>query len=139
MSQQQENLRRVKAAYAAWNDTKGGNVEDWLALIGDKFHLASIDENTPGMEFAKDGVSKEEARAYLTGIFNDWEMVRYTPSTFVAEGDNIAMFGTCAYRHKKTRKLAECHIASLWKFEGDKAVELTDIFDTAKAMAAAMP
>ena len=139
MSQQQENLRRVKAAYDDWNATKGGNVDEWLAMIGDKFSLASIDENAPGMEFAKDGVSREEARQYLTGIFTDWEMVHYTRSTYVAEGVNIAMFGKCAYRNKRTQKVAECHIATLWKFEGAHAVEMTDIFDTALAARAATP
>lgn len=64
-------------------------------------------------------------------------MVYYRPRTFVADDDSIAMFGSCAYRHKQTGNTSECLIACLWEFEGDRAVRLTEVFDTAKAAAAA--
>ncbi|MGD9502514.1 MAG: nuclear transport factor 2 family protein [Methyloceanibacter sp.] len=65
-------------------------------------------------------------------------MDHYTPQHFVCEGESIAMFGVCAYRHKGTGKTAECRIACLWRFRDGKAVEMTEIFDTARAVAAAI-
>ena len=107
--------------------------------MSESFRIASMDESAPGLGFAQDSSSKPQSLAYLTGIFDDWEMVHYTPKTFVEEGNKIAMFGKCAYRHKKTRKTVECWIANLWEFRNGKLVSLIDVFDSAKAAAAATP
>jgi uncharacterized protein len=133
----QDNLERLKAGYIAWNERKGDALDVWLELMDERFTLVSMDEATPGLAFAVDRYSRDEALAYLGGIFDEWEMVHYTPETFVADDDNIAMFGKCAYRNRKTGRTAECRIANLWKFENGKAVALTDVWDTALAAAAA--
>ncbi|MBX3583004.1 MAG: nuclear transport factor 2 family protein [Rhizobiaceae bacterium] len=132
------NLDRLKAAYAAWNDTKGASREVWGALMADRFHLNHVDEHSPGLEFARDSCTREEALSYLAAIFDDWEMVHYTPETYVGDGDSIAMFGRCAFRHRKGREVAEMRMACLWRFEGDKAVSMVEIVDSAVAMRVAM-
>lgn len=137
---QSTNLKNLKAAYRAWS--KSGvtaNVGPFQSLMSESFRIASMDESAPGLGFAQDSSSKPQSLAYLTGIFDDWEMVHYTPKTFVEEGNKIAMFGKCAYRHKKTRKTVECCIANLWEFRNGKLVSLIDVFDSAKAAAAATP
>jgi ketosteroid isomerase-like protein len=138
MSVKQRNLDRLKAGYAAWNESKGGSLDVWAEVMADTFCFNEIDETTPGLEFAVDRMSKEEALKNLSAIFDQWDMVHYTPETYVCEDDRIAMFGRCAYRNKATGKVADCRIACLWRFEGEKAVELTEIFDSAVAARAAM-
>ena len=134
------NLDRLKAAYAAWNDSKGASRDTWGAMMADQFQLRHVDEKSPGLGFAKDRVSRDEALSYLTAIFDEWEMVHYTPEIYVGEGDKIAMFGKCAFRFKAKPDAgpAEMRMACLWRFEGDKAVSLVEIFDSAVAMRLAM-
>lgn len=134
-----ENLASLKAAYAAWNDRKGYSVDVWRELMGEPFYLGSVSSETVAdLGFAKERHTKAEAIKYLTGIFDHWEMVHYTPQHYVGDDERIAMFGMCAYRNKRTGKVAECRIACLWRFENGKAVELIDVFDSAVAAAAAV-
>ena len=139
MSQQQENLNRLKAAYSTWNDSKGGSTSVWEELMADTVRLVSVEEGTSGLDFARKRSSRQGVLEYLSGILNNWDMVHVTPETYVAEGDNIAMFGRAAWRNKQTAKVADCRVAVLGKFQGDKAVEFTDLFDSAVAAKAAMP
>ena len=44
------NLDCLKAAYAAWNDTKGASRDVWGALMADRFRLNPIDESSTGLE-----------------------------------------------------------------------------------------
>jgi ketosteroid isomerase-like protein len=131
-----EHLWKLKAGYAAWNDSLGDSLDVWREMMDERFRLTSIDETSPGMGFAADRDTREDALDYLAAIFDEWEMVHYTPQTYVCEGDNIAVFGKCAYRYRRTGKVAECRIACLWRFKDGKAIEMTDIWDTAVAAAA---
>ena len=134
------NLKNLKAGYRAWGKSKAtANIGPLQNLMANSFRIASMDENTPGLAFAVDRSSKTQSLAYLTGIFDDWEMLHYTPKTFVEQGNKIAMFGQCAYKNKKTKKTVECWIANLWEFRNGKLVSMVDIFDSAKAAMAATP
>ena len=134
------NLKNLKAGYRVWGKSKAtANIAPLQALMANSFRIASMDESAPGLAFAKDRSSKAQSLAYLTGIFDDWEMVHYTPKTFVEQGNKIAMFGKCAYKNKKTKKTVECWIANLWEFRNGKLVSMIDIFDSAKAAVAATP
>jgi ketosteroid isomerase-like protein len=133
-----DNLKNLKAMYRAWGKSGAtANIAPLESLMANSFHIASMDETAPGLAFAKDRSTKPESLAYLTGIFNDWEMVHYTPKTYVEQGNKIAMFGKCAYKNKKTNKTVETWIANLWEFRNGKLVSLVDVFDSAKAAAAA--
>lgn len=133
-----DNLTRLKAAYQAWHDSKGGNVDEWLALMSDDVHVHSVGDEKAGLEFAKGCCSREEAVGYFTGLLETWSMIHWTPQHFVADGDRIAMFGHCSWRSKATGKIVDVHVAHLWTFKGGRIVELIEIFDTAGATAAAV-
>jgi ketosteroid isomerase-like protein len=132
-------LEKLKAAYAAWSEKGWHALNSWRELMDDNITMASIDERTRGLAFASERNSREEALIYLSGIFEEWDMVHYTPQHYVCGDDKIAMFGRCAYRHKRTGKVADCRIACLWQFENGKAVAFEEVFDTAVAAAAATP
>jgi len=133
------NLERVKDAYSAWNDSKGGSVDAWLALMDDEVVLIGVDEKEPGLAFARNRRSRDDVVDYLTSITDAWEMIHFTPRNFLEDGDRISMFGTCAWRNKATGKDMECLICSYWRFKDGKCVELIDLFDSAVAARAAMP
>lgn len=131
-------LEALKAAYRAWSEQGAAALPVWRGLLADDFRLASIDDTAPGLSHRLDTSSADHAIRQLGAIFEEWEMDHYTPEHFVCEGESIAMFGRCAYVHKKTRRKAEVRIACLWRFRDGKAVEMTEIFDTARAVAAAI-
>jgi ketosteroid isomerase-like protein len=139
--QELSRLDKLKAAYTKWegNRTKE-KVDAWRDLLADNCQIGSVDETRPGMSFAVDRNSKEESLAYLAAILDDWKMVYFRPETFVEQGDHIAMFGKCSWTHKGTGKTVECRISNLWTFNGNnQAVSMIDLFDSAKAAAAATP
>ena len=134
-----ENIERLRAAYKVWHDSKGGRSDAWLDLLSDQVRFRSMGGASPLLAFADERRSKVDAVAYFTGLTRDWTMVHWTPETFVSEGDRIAVFGTCAWKHKGTGKTAEVAISHLWTFEDGKVVGVTEIFDSARAVSAATP
>jgi len=133
------NLSRLKHAYQAWHDTKGGSIDVWGELMADSFEFRSPKPDHESLAFSRATYSREDAKKRLAAIFDEWTMEHFSPNTWVDGGDTIAMFGTCGYRNRKTGKVAECLIASMWVFEGDRAVATTEVFDSAVAVAAATP
>ena len=133
------NLEKLKRAYQIWDSTKGSDTTCWENLFAEQVNLHSVDEQSPGMEFAKDRHSKAEASKYLSAILDNWEMLHWTPNIFVEQDSHIAMFGRCAWRSKQTGKSVEVDIAHLFDFEDDKITGIREVFDSAKAMLAATP
>lgn len=133
------NLSQLKQAYQRWHSSKGGDSDCWLEMMSDNVQIKSTGAPIAALAFAQDRHSKSEAVAYLTGLLKDWSMVHWTPETFVAEGDKIAVFSQCAWINKATGKKAEVRTAHLWEFRNGKITSLVEIFDTAKAIAAATP
>ena len=135
------NLARLKTAYQIWHDTKGESdraLHAWLDLFDDHIRIVSMDEGSTGLAFAKNRQSKEGAADYIMAILKEWKMVHFTPESFVTDGDQVAMFGRCCWTHRQTQNTAECHIAHLWTFNNGKVTNFTEVFDSARAAAAAM-
>ncbi|HUT51419.1 MAG TPA: nuclear transport factor 2 family protein [Alphaproteobacteria bacterium] len=130
------NLSRLQNAYHVWHDTKGASASTWLDLMSDEVGIFSMGEEAAGLSFAKDRQNKHEVVEYLTGLLADWTMVHWTPEIYVREGDRIAMFGHTAWTNKATGKTAETRIAHLWQFDDGKIVEFTEVFDSARVVAA---
>jgi ketosteroid isomerase-like protein len=107
--------------------------------MADDIHMRSAADGAPGMEFSAPRKGKDTVQHYFSSLAADWEMIHYTPETFLADGDRVAVFGKCAYRNRKTGKTAETHVANLWRFRDGLAVEYFELYDTAKAFAAATP
>lgn len=130
------NVERVKRAYAAWDACKAGDCGMWHALADDNIRLNTIGVESAGLEFTRPGQGREALTAYLDQLRAAWKMEFFRPEVFVAEGDTVAMFGTTSWTFIATGKTATVRIAQLWRFEGDKAVEWTEIFDGAAAASA---
>jgi ketosteroid isomerase-like protein len=134
-----ELMAKLKAAYKQWNDTRGASSATWLAMMSDDIDMRSVADGAPGMEFSAPRKGKHTAHGYFEALNAEWEMVHHTPEVFVAEGDRVAVFGRCAFRNRKTGKVAETAIANLWTFRDGKAVDYFELYDTARAFAAATP
>ena len=134
-----ELMEKLRAAYKAWHETNGQSVETWLALMHDDIVMRSIADGAPGMEFSAPRTGKHTVGDYFATLAADWEMIHYTPEEFLVDGNRVAVFGKCAYRSRKTDKTAESHTAALWRFRDGLAIEYFEMYDTAKAFAAATP
>ncbi len=134
-----ELLNRLRAAYKKWHDTRGKSAADWVALMADDIEMRSVADGAPGMKFSAPRKGKHTAHDYFAALDEEWEMIQYTPEVFLADGDRVAVFGKCAYKNRRTGKTAETHVANLWRFRHGLAVEYFELYDTAKAFAAATP
>ena len=134
-----DTVTRLRAAYQSWHDTRGQSVAAWVALMDDDIEMRSVADGAPGMEFSATRKGKSTAHGYFSALNTDWEMIHYTPEHFLVDGDRVAVFGRCAFRHRKTGKVAETDVANRWRFRDGLAVEYYEIYDTAKAFAAATP
>ena len=95
----------------------------------------SLAGGAQGMEFTKECHSKDDVRGYSAGLYKDWEMIHYSPSNDIAEGENIAVRGTCAFKNRQTKKVIQTPKADFFRFENNKIVEFFEFYDTAKAIA----
>jgi ketosteroid isomerase-like protein len=132
-------MAKLKAAYREWHDTRGASAATWLALMADDVEMRSVADGAPGMAFSAPRKGKHTAHGYFTALAAEWEMVHHTPEVFLADGDRVAVFGRCAFRHRKTGKVADTAVANLWRFRDGLAVEYFELYDTARAFAAAAP
>ncbi len=64
-------------------------------------------------------------------------MIHYKTDHFIAEGDNIAVRGSTAWRNRKTGKVCDTPKADFWTFRDGKVVEFHEYYDTAALIAAA--
>ena len=134
-----DTLAKLKDAYKQWHDTRGQSVDAWMALMADDVKMRSVADGAPGMEFSAPRDGKHTLQGYFEALAADWEMIHYTPEEFLVDGDRVAMFGRCAYRNRKTGKTAESAVVNRWRFHDGLAVEYFELYDTAKAFAAATP
>ena len=139
MSNNSTTVEKLRHAYQQWHDTRGKSVEAWLELMADDLEMRSAADGAPGMEFSAPRKGKAAAHDYFSGLDADWEMIHYTVHQIIADGDQVAVCGVCAFRNRKTGKAAESHVANRWRFRNGLAVEYFELYDTAKAFAAATP
>lgn len=133
------NVDRLRRAYQRWHDSRGADPAGWLALVGEDTAAASLADGAPGMEFTAARRGPGEFKEYFAGLARDWEMLSFVADEFIAEGDRVAVFGRCAWRHRRTGKDVESPFAHFWRFRDGTVTECFEFFDTAKTFAAARP
>lgn len=132
-------VAKIRRAYQLWSDTRGGSVQHWLDLMADGVRMKSLAGGADGMAFTKTACGKAEAAGYFAGLAADWEMIRFTPEEFIAQGDRVVVLSSVAFRYRKTGKVAESPKADVFRFRDGLIVEFSEFFDTARALAATCP
>ena len=136
MANEQDNVGRLRAAYRSWHESKGANVRAWLDLIADDACFRSLAGGAAGMEFTRARCGRNEIASYFEEMTAEWEMISFTPEDFIAQADRVAAVGSCAWRSRKTGKVAESAMAHFFTFRDGKVVDVLELFDTAAAIAA---
>lgn len=132
----EEVLDKLDIAYQAWHDCRGLDPMVWADLIDERINWRSVGSEHGGLNWARTRTSKADALDHLASISREWDMVYYKPKTIIREGNRVAMFGATKWTFKATGKGAEAMICHFWRFRNGKAIELVEIFDTARAVAA---
>lgn len=134
-----QNVDRLRQAYQQWHATRGGSVEIWMDLLTDDVKMGSLADGAAGVEFSKARQGKNQAEQYFQELEAGWQLVHFTPETFVAEDDRVVMIGRCAFRSRATEKIAESPVAHVFRSRDGKIVEFFEFFDTAKAWQTSLP
>src|SRR5690242_6957888 len=134
-----QHVKILKKAYRRWHATKGKDSAVWLDIMADRIRVRSLAEGRPEAAFAITIKSRQDFQQYFDNLARDWEMVHYTTGTFVAQGDHVAMLGSTSWTNRKTGRRFDTMKADFWTFRRGKAVELTELYDTAAIVAAATP
>ena|SRR5688572_15658760 len=133
-----ENVEKLKKAYAFWNDHLGSSNQQWMDLMDEKVVFRSLAGGAPGMEFTVDCHGKADLQNYFGGLAADWEMLHYTPQEFIADGDRVVVLSRCAWRSRKTGKSIETPKADFFLFKNGKIVDFMEFYDTHRCISAGM-
>jgi uncharacterized protein len=110
-----------------------------LALLADDVEVISLGGGQPGIEFTRGGCGKAAAARYLARLAEGWEMLRYEVEDFIAERDRVVVLGWCAFRNRRTGKVADTLKVDVYRFRDGLVVEFREFYDTAAMREAAAP
>ena len=131
------NVAVLTEAYRLWHESRGGSVDHWMSICAENICFGSIAQGAvPDASYLGNYSARSELAKYFDGLGRDWEMIEYRVDHLVAQGDRVVMLGFCSFRHRKTGKVASTPKADAWRFEGGKAIEFYEYFDTAQVHAA---
>ena len=133
------NADRLRACYARWDETKGGDASDWLALLGEEFSLRSVAAGVPEAPFTADCNCPAEVQRYLDGLARDWQMEFIRMDRFVSEGNTVVAIGRAAFVNRHTRKRHETPKVDIWTFRDGKAVAFEEFYDSHGLIEASRP
>jgi uncharacterized protein len=131
-----DNVAKLRDAYTRWHETKGTSDQMWLDLLADNVRVLSLAAGRPGVEFTSEVRSKKDLERYFEGLRADWEMIHYTTSKFVADGDTVSALCRTGWRNRKTGKVMDTPKADFAVFKDGKIVEWYEFYDTAAFLAA---
>lgn len=139
MSKEDDHVAILRGAYRRWDDSKGGSVQYWLDLMTDDVCFRSLSggapDGAPAMGFRFNNTCRNDVASYFAQMTHEWEMVRFVPQEFVAQGDRVAVLGDCAWRSRRSGHVAESPFAQFFTFRDGRISAIVEMFDTATAVA----
>jgi ketosteroid isomerase-like protein len=137
MGNELDNVATLREAYVRWNESKGGSIDHWMAILSDNVSFGSLAGGVfEALPFATYYDRRQELRRYFELLQQDWEMIYFTAQEFVAQGEVVVMRGVTAWRHRGTGKTFATPKVDFWRFRNGKAIEFFEYFDTAGALQA---
>src|SRR5262249_31661278 len=116
---------------------KGQNTEAWVALLADDMRANLLGGAAASPEPPEPGVGKAQFRDYLSAVGQNWEMLDYELAETIAQGERIVAVIRSSWRSRTTGRAVDVAMVNVWRFRDGKAVEFSEFYDTARALAAA--
>lgn len=133
---EQENTAIVKGIYEAFGR---GDIETILGNLADDVEWV-VSGRQDGIPYAGTYHNRNGARDFFSLLSESISYDRFEPRRFVAEGDQVAVFGYYHGNVKRNGQAVETNWAMEWTLKDDKVTRFTAYDDTAALAAAfAMP
>ncbi|MCC2098941.1 MAG: nuclear transport factor 2 family protein [Hyphomicrobiales bacterium] len=140
MDQAAENANLLRRCYNRWHETRGGSVDEWMAIVDDTVAFRSLAMGGgETLQFTAPKKTKAEVEEYFRNLIGDWSMVYFTVDHYVAEDDKVCVICNTAWKNRKTGKTFETPKVDVWQFRNGKAVSFFEYYDTAGLIKAATP
>jgi ketosteroid isomerase-like protein len=126
-----DNVTMLARLYRLWSESKGGSVEDWLAAMDPDVVMGSVAAGAPGMTFTSTRSGRDQARAYFAGLDEDFEMIAFEVTEFIAQDDRVVALidSTWRSRHDPER-VVQVHKADVFRVRDGRILQYFDYFDT---------
>jgi len=125
------NKKILTRAYQRWHESKGGSVSEWMEVVDPGIKFGSLAEGGAHVAFTARVDGREQLKRYFDGLVGGWSMIHFTVAHLIAEGDQVAMVGSTAWRNKATNKTFETPKVDIWRFKYGRAIEFYEYYDTA--------
>jgi ketosteroid isomerase-like protein len=125
-----DNRAVVQRAYEAFGR---GDIQGLLALLDQDVEWVS--EGPPDLPTAGTRRGHQQVAEFFRAETSLFDIERFQPNVFVAEGDRVVVLGTETSRIKATGKVLELHWAHAFTLRNGKVVAFHHYFDTAAIVA----
>ena len=124
-------LERLKAAYEAWDRTKGKSTRQWLDLMDENVHFFTLGGGVGGLPENPEASGRAHVKAYFDGLTQMLEMDYQHVEQFVADGDTIVAIIKMRWTVRGTDRHFVSPLIAIWDFKGDTAIRYREYYDTA--------
>lgn len=63
-------------------------------------------------------------------LATEWDNYKFTPDTYVVDGDTVVVIGTYSGTYLKTKKYFEARVTHIWTLKNQKAIRFEQIVDS---------
>ena len=127
----EDNLDVIRRGYDAFGR---GDINALLDLFDDQIQWV-----TPGpAELATSGrrTGRQEVAGFFASVNEIFDIQRFEPGEFIAQGDRIVVLGNETARVRATGKVLELDWVHVFAMRNGKVVAFQEFFDTAAVVAA---
>lgn len=137
MTIEDTNTAIVRAAFEAWNECKGKEIECWTSILADEVNFRSLADGRESLAFTTECKSKDDVLCYLQGLRDMFDMVHYTVDTYVAQGDRVVAIGSTSWTKRGKENSFDTPKVDVIRLKDGKIIEFFEYYDTAMVQAIA--
>jgi ketosteroid isomerase-like protein len=127
---EQQNVDIVRRGYEAFGR---GDLDSLLSLFDD--NIEWISSGPADLPTAGTRRGREQVREFFNAVNDVFDIQRFEPQTFIAQGDRVVVLGEDSSRVKATGKTIDGQWAHVFTLAGEKVIGFREYVDTAAVMA----
>jgi ketosteroid isomerase-like protein len=127
---EQQNVDIVRRGYEAFGR---GDLDSLLSLFDD--NIEWISSGPADLPTAGTRRGREQVREFFNAVNEVFDIQRFEPQTFIAQGDRVVVLGEDSSRVKATGKTIDGQWAHVFTLAGEKVIGFREYVDTAAVMA----
>ena len=127
---EQQNVEIIRRGYEAFGR---GDLNALLDLFDDDIEWTA--PGPPELPTAGTRRGRAQVAEFFNAIGQTWEIQRFDPHTFIAQGDHVVVVGDDTARVKATGKVLDTPWVHVFTMRGGKVVRFQEFLDTAATVA----